>query len=503
MKILQGTLRKGRPMDSSTGKGQMHKFYTRAAAMALAVSGAAVAANGQAVPASGFFDWEIGNNPTADFPNYNPSPFLSDAPSDIANARARLAEAQANGFGNNLAVKVISPLQSAEARNVFNEFPIRYVFADFEGPDRVGRTRAIADLVLASAKSKNAFVGNFNIYPNASGDQTRPANTNPDDVADSFEERPESFMYNDQRGRRGNTFGQRMANPALYPGSPDFKSRAQGNAPSGTPNLRSSFFTEPIKRLTTAKNALPSGDRLIPWVTRFNNWGNPALDSDGDSSNGYDFVTDNQLLSRGDFSALVLHYRLRGAHSYHLFSTIRGSVLGYSQDQERFDAASGWGQSSTANGIFSRGNFAFANLTNLVGDQGGDSGDTNRRDIERAGAVWSGVYDRTGGNNRRLVVLFSNLSNVRKTIDLPNSIGGFATFRNDSSQKMDDFFLDPGQHRIATFRLQGNRWILQSNGLFFPDQDRSGVGVPEPTGLALVGIGAMGLLARRRRRVTA
>jgi hypothetical protein len=29
------------------------------------------------------------------------------------------------------------------------------------------------------------------------------------------------------------------------------------------------------------------------------------------------------------------------------------------------------------------------------------------------------------------------------------------------------------------------------------------VGVPEPTGLALVGLGAIGLLARRRRRAAA
>ena len=71
MKILQGTLRKGRPMDSSKGKGQMHKVYTRAAAMFLAVSGAAAAAHGQAVPSSGFFDWDI---PADSHPDYTPSP---------------------------------------------------------------------------------------------------------------------------------------------------------------------------------------------------------------------------------------------------------------------------------------------------------------------------------------------------------------------------------------------------------------------------------------------
>jgi hypothetical protein len=482
-------------MESSKGKGQMHKVYTRAAAMFLAISGAAAVANGQSIPASGFFDWDI---PPEDFPDYNPSPFLNN--NNAAEVRAWLEQARSQGFGNNLAIKVVEPITSQSAKAVFNDYAIKYVFADFEGPERVGQTRALADIVLASTRSQNAFVGNFNSYPNAGSDTTRPGNTNPDNVADSFDERPENFHYTDQQGRRGNTRGKRMANPSLYPGSPDFKNPAQGNSPA--PNIRSALFTTPIKRLTTAKNALPSGDQLIPWVNRFNNWGNPAFDTDGDPTNGYRWEqTDNQILSRGDFSAMILHYRLRGANTFHLFQATEGNVEGYSYDSQRFDAKAGWGGSTVGNGIFQRNNFSFANLTTLIGDNGGNSGDTGRRDIERAGAVWSGVYDRSG-SNRRLVVLLSNLSQQRKTIDLPNSIGGFMTARQDGI-RMDDFFLDPGQHKLVTFTLKGNKWVLNTNTNVFTDNDRTGVGIPEPTGLAFVGVGALGLLARRRRRVTA
>jgi len=476
----------------------MRKVYTRAAAMFLAVSGAAAAANGQAVPSSGFFDWEIPADTSA---NYTESPFLTNG--NAADVEAQLADAQSQG--KPLALKVREPLTSASAKNVFNHYAIKYVFADFEDAGRVGNTRALADIILGSSKSKNAFVGNFNIYPNAGSDNTRPSNTDPDNVADSFNERPENFAYTDQQGKKGTLRGKRMANPSLYPGSPDFKNPAQGN--SSAPNIRSGLFINPIKRLTLAKNGLPSGEQLIPWVNRFNNYGNPALDSDGDPSDGYQFVqnaavpSNGQLLSRGDFSALIMHYRLRGANSFHLFQGSEGNVIGYSREQQRRDAAAGWGQSSVANGIFSRNNFAFANLTTLVGDAGGNSGDTGRRDIEKAGAVWSGVYDKSG-SNRKLVILLSNLSNQTKTIDLPNSIGGFMTFRQDGV-RIDDFFLNPGVHRLITFTLSGNRWLLNTNGTLFGDDNRNGIVVPEPTSLGLVGLGAMGLLARRRRRVTA
>ena len=150
------------------------------------------------------------------------------------------------------------------------------------------------------------------------------------------------------------------------------------------------------------------------------------------------------------------------------------------------------------NGIFSRNNYAFANLSNVIGDQGADSGDVSPRSTEVAGAVWSGVFDRSG-TTRKLAILISNLSAVSKTVDLPNTIGGF---KANVSGGADDVIVAAGTHRLLTFTLSSGKWVLDgsSNQQVFLDSNRNGVGIPEPTTLSLLGIGTLGLLARRRRQ---
>ena len=267
----------------------------------------------------------------------------------------------------------------------------------------------------------------------------------------------------------GTVVGNQHADPALYPGSPDYRNPAQGN--SGAPNIRSALFTLPIQRLTLAElgvkgfGGVPGGaaayaisgpnqaytgaaggrQQLIPYVTRFNNYGNPAL---GGGPTGTGFVqnaatpSNGQLLSRGDFQAQVLHYRMRGADSVHLFNEATGSVVGYGPTQEQSDVKTGWAASGVANGIFTRGNYAFANLSNVIGDADSNSGDVNPRSTELSGAVWSGVYDRAGSidpatGRRRLAILLSNLSAVQKEVDLPNNIGGFSTFKPPGTTSLD------------------------------------------------------------------
>jgi hypothetical protein len=229
MKIIQGTLRKGRPMDSSKGKGQMHRFYTCAAAMFLAISGAAAMAHAQSVPPSGFFDWEV---PPDESEDYNPSPFLNN--NNASEVAAWLADAEAKGYGNNLAVKVIEPLTSRAAKDIFNQFAIKYVFCDFEDAGRVGRTRAIADIVLASTRSRNAFVGNFNSYPRAGSDSTRPSNTNPDGVADSFDERPADFTTPTSAAAGATPSASGWPTPPCTPGRPTSGTRCPAAAPRPT-----------------------------------------------------------------------------------------------------------------------------------------------------------------------------------------------------------------------------------------------------------------------------
>jgi len=497
-------------------EGQSMKNVKRAAAFFSAIVGISTMANGQTAPSSGFFDWSTQTNPTT--ANFTAAPFLSNNSASASQVAAELNKSAA--AGKPLAVKVIEPLTDPAAIAIFNNFAVKYVICDFEDASAVGRTRAIADQVLNSAKSKGAFVGNFNFYPRSSTDGTRPPTVNSGDNK-FYQNRPFSDQYTDSRGKTATSQGKLFAAPQLYPGSPDYRTGGTSDLtiPSGTPNIRSALFTLPIVRATVTENGLvgdggkSKGDQFIPWVSRFNNYGNNSLDND--PAPGYQFHADsahgtaNQLLGRGDFQAQILHYRLRGADSVNLFAASAGSVVGDSLAQNRSDVANGWKTSSVINSIFTRSH-ALANLSTNIGDKGGTSGGTNPGDgnagITQAGAVWSGVYDKgsvSGG--RRLAILMSNLGTSQKTIDLPNLIGGFHTISGTPGAD-DDYVLAAGQHRLLTFTLNNNMWRLNSNSVVFSGSDsfgsltdRNGTGVPEPTTIGLLGIGAVGLLTRRRR----
>src|SRR5687767_7068778 len=135
------------------------------AACLLASSHAALAQ--QTRPADRFFSYDV--NAAAAVPDlFNATPRLGND-----NAEAVSAElTAARGQGKVLAVKVVEPLTDPASLGVFNQFALRYVFADFLGDDNVARTRALADRVVSSPASVGAFVGNFNFYPNAGNDPT-------------------------------------------------------------------------------------------------------------------------------------------------------------------------------------------------------------------------------------------------------------------------------------------------------------------------------------------
>jgi len=434
-----------------------------------------------------FFDWSV--PPESGGPNYTPSPFLDDT--NFAAVDAFLA-ARALNPANLLAVKVVTPLKSAGAKAIFNKYKINYVFADFESTNALANTQTLATTVKASSKSGAAFIGNFSMAP-LSSDPTRPSglgSTTP--VASGKHSLISPSQYQQAK--------LNMANPALYPGAPDFRNLAQGNAPTA-PNIRSSLFVLPIQRLSLTKQALPTGQKLIPWVSRFNNWGNPGLDSDHVSGNGYAFVqaaanpANGQLLSRGDFEAQVLHYRMRGADSVNLFnySVPFSSVVGYTSATERSDALTGWNQSAAA-AVFNRGHYALANQgTTAIVDP------FTQKTSESTGVVWSGVYDTTG-TTRQLVLLLSNLGNKNQVIDIPK-VGGIPTFETSIPTKgHDDYAIAAGEHRVVTFNLKGGKWTVANNVAAFTDNNRNGVGVPEPTSIGLLAVGGVGMLLRRRRR---
>jgi len=438
--------------------------------------------------ATQFFDWSVPAE-TAGTTNYTPAPFLDDTNFALVDAflKARLL---ANPSAQ-LAVKVVSPLKSAGAKGIFNKYKINYVFADYESSAALTNTQTLATIVKASSKSSAAFSGDFSMAPLTS-DPTRPSGlpgTTP--VASGGHSLFTPSQYQQAKVN--------MANPALYPGAPDFKNIAAGNTTA--PNIRSSLFVLPIQRLSLTKQALPSGQKLIPWVSRFNNWGNSSLDTDHTSANGYAFVqaapnpANGQLLSRGDFEAQILHYRMRGADSVSLFnySVPASSVVGYSSSTERTDAQAGWNQSAAA-AVFNRNNFAFANQgTTAIVDP------FTQVNSESVGVIWSGVYDKSG-TTRQLVVLLSNLGNKNQVIDIPK-VGGIPTFETSIPTKgHDDYAIAAGEHRIVTFNLKGGKWTVASNVAAFTDNNRNGVGVPEPASIGLLAVGGAGMLLRRRRR---
>ncbi len=504
-------------------------------ALALSLAVAGLTASSHAA-VDYFYDWTDMN--TGNGTNFAPSLALTD--SNVAQVNASLLSAQS--LGKPLAVKVRGNLSQSTINSIFNnsKYTVQYVFADLEG--QTGPAAAAAQNLtaeIAATKSKNAFVGNFNFYPNASVDTTNPGNVQ--STATAGIKRP-------HQDSEYTTAKLTMANEELYPGAPDYRNPVNGN--SNAPTVRAALFTLPIQRLTLVSNSLrnrgPNGNYIgangdlayyapasapnIPWVTRFNNFGNAGLDSDHNSANGYAYVQNNpvksagQLPSRGDYEAQILHYRLRGASSVNLFNaSISDSSGVYTQTQQELDTNSGWYANNTIQSIFTgKSGYAFANLSNVVKD--GVSGQLVS--TEKEGAVWSGVFSNaldsnykkdgnfttSGGKTlpgyvpgARLAVLMSNLDASGHSIRLDN-VGGYVTY-DQTNKGTDNYTVDAGGHRLLTFtfaQLKAGKyvWQLDGNSAIFNSAaltDRTGVGTPEPGSLSLLGLGAVGFLARRRR----
>lgn len=399
------------------------------------------------------FAW--GSQGASESPGITPSMFLRD--DNVAAVDAFLSTQSVK------ALKIDLPVSSSTINYIYNKYKIDYTFADFETPDWQSRTIQLVNQIRSSSGTGpamgigKAYVSNFGLAP-LPFDSTSPASS------------PTLTQYN--------ATGVNMASEGLYPGAPDFRSPASGN--STAPNLRSSLFTLPIERFSIAAASMPAGSAHVPYVTRFNNWMNNDLDSDHNPSNGFRFVTSNQLPSRGDFQAQVLHYRLRGAKGV---IGLDGGVEGYTQKQFQEDISRGWGSQSTVNQVLSDPNARSVSLTTQI------KADGQSKPIEDVGVVYSGAYSTSQG---KMVLLMSNLDDLKHSVTLPERVGG----RTLSGT----YSIDPGMHEILEFGLTGMRWNLVSAAEVFVDHQRDGVGVPEPTSLGLLLLGSVGLLARRGRR---
>lgn len=384
-----------------------------------------------------------------------PSMFLRD--DNVAEVDAFLAGQTVK------ALKLDGAVSAATINAIYNKYKIDYTFVDAETSDAVTRMNALAGQIRNSAgtgvamASGKAFVSNYGFAP-LSYDPTRAG---------------KGWGY-----KHYTAAGVNMASESLYPGAWDFRGPASGN--SSAPNVRSALFTMPIERFSLAAATLPGGAAHIPYVNRFNNWGNLALDTDGNASNGYRFETNDQLLSRGDFKAQVMHYRLRGANGV---IGLDGGVEGYSARQFQADISNGWGGVRSVNQVLSDPSARKVSLATQLKTDG------VVKAIEETGVVYSGAYSTAQG---KMVVLVSNLDDLKHKVELPAKVGG--------KRVGGSFDIEPGTHEILEFGMTGMRWNLVSAAEVFVDNQRAGVGVPEPGAVGMVVLaGGVGLLRRRRR----
>jgi hypothetical protein len=436
------------------------------AAFGLGLAGTAQAQNDL------LYDWKAVNAATTPVSGFTPAPFVFNG--TAASVAAQLPAFQA-AYPGKVAVKIVEPLTPANIALLFNNpnFTINNAFYDLEGAGSTATAQSQAQQIHAIPKSAATRVGNFNLYP-GSGDSTGPGAG------------PSYFDYTS-----GGPTGVNMANEGLYPGTGSFKNPSGVGGTSSSPNIRSTLFTLPILRASYVSAQLPAGHLHLPFVNRFNNWGNNALDTDGNPANGYAFVQNaanpsaGQLLSRGDFSAMVAHYRARGVQGLHLLD---GGVVGYSQAQFEQDAKDGF-KLPAFEAIFNGGGAKLATL-DTVGKVDGVVKNT-----ETSGVIFSGVYSLTqAGGAGKLALLVSNLDDAAHSLSIDQKIGGKTVPGSIS--------ILAGQHKLLDFTGAGTQWSLQNPGgtLVFTDDNRNGVGVPEPVTMGGVALFALGILGRRRVR---
>ena len=235
----------------------------------VALAAAVLAIGSVNVRADDFFQWA---NPAVPAP-YIKAPQLTDA--SLPTVLAYLASAPP---GTTLAVQVPNgaTLSQSTINAVFNNYNIKYVFADYEGPTAIPQTTTLVNQVAASTvtgpsfAANKSFVGNYFLGP-ITVDTTAPAGTTYNSGNSPVNPFPTATDFR-------NT-GVNMATETLYPGDSSFRNPVNGN--STAPNIRSALFTLPIQRLSLATQNLGAGQANIPYISRFNNWSNGALSNGG------------------------------------------------------------------------------------------------------------------------------------------------------------------------------------------------------------------------------
>lgn len=346
------------------------------------------------------------------------------------------------------AVKVTSPLNDATiAEFLDGPTPLSHIFADFEPNSGGGALGLIQTEQLVfqtnGTASSDAAIGQFNLDPVSSA------------VGYAFTE-------------------VNTASPNLYPGSPGLGSF------SNAQTIRSQLFTKPITRLSGVAAATPDDNSVLPYVTRFNITNSELVNSEYEGDPAFD--TEDQLLSRGDYQALIAHYRMRDADG---IVTFIPGVVGYTQEEFLEDSTDGW---NFLDQIY-EGEVESVSLDTVLDQTTGPD-----QSFEEAGAAWSGVVGQTASGKDILSILLSNLSDDELEIELPDELAGHDLVEQE-------FTIGSNDHILLAFALLGgDEWLLLNDGEVFADDERGGIGIPEPASLVMLGMGCLLIGLPRSRR---
>ena len=435
------------------------------------------------------FDWSF-NLGDPQHPGVTPLPELNN---DSGIALASFLAGQAVP-----AVRVQGQLSEGQLTQFLDgPTPLTHVITAFSNPGNGGDAMTavqVEDFVFdaGSTASSGARIGQFSLDP-YHPDPTMPAG--------ALELTAAAYAFG----------GVNTASPNLLPGSPTFRSPASAN--SSAPNIRSSLFTLPLTRLSGVSQATPGGDALLPFVSRFSSIGSPLVNSEYMGLPAYE--TNDQHLSRGDYQALVAHYRMRGADG--VIAHCSGIVLKrdannnfvpYTHTDYLDDTTAGWGYLDGTYG----GDVTPVTLDTTVQTTG-----LGVLTFESAGVAWSGVVGESHNGQTVATVLLSNLSNGSVTVRLPGTIDGIDLVHQQRDQTVEAL-----EHLVLRFGLEkvvgqlDPVWsLLRSSSAFeVPNDTHAGIGIgcdiaihsppppviPESGSVVAMLAGAGWLCSRRIRR---
>ena len=193
---------------------------------------------------------------------------------------------------------------------------------------------------------------------------------------------------------------------------------------------------------------------------------------------------------------------MRGADSFVQFQS---GVIGVSEETLRKDLRTGWLQSDIDN-VFNQSDYKLLLGKDTDYPGSGNTGDKDpngniivdgkEKSIEAAGALFSGVYSLS---LKKMQVLLSNMDDDDHDLTLPPKVAGF-------DLKTRTFDVDPGVHLLVEYRLTNSGpnkgWSVwqQSTPFTALPNDRSQIGVPEPTTIWFASAMAAWVIGHRRSR---